>query len=122
MLACCHLAAFVAALASVSGAPLVLIIIGVIVSGACTVADALLRMPSSVQCFELEEDGSGRWRDRAGRLHTVRRTRASWVSAGLVVLGLQTGAWRTRWLVLLPDSAASDALRQLRVWLKWRPA
>jgi toxin CptA len=122
ILAAIHAAALAAAIASVSGIPLVLIIVGVLVSGVCAVADALLRLPSSVQAFELEEDGSGRWRDRGGREHRVRCAQASWVSAGLVVLGLQTGRWRTRWVVLLPDSAAAESLRRLRVWLRWRPA
>ena len=102
--------------------PLALIIVGVLLSTACTIADALLRLPSSVQAFHLEEDGSGHWRDCAGREHRVRGARASWVSAGVVVLGLRTGRWRTRWVVLLPDSAAAESLRRLRVWLKWRPA
>ena len=38
---------------------------------------------------------------------------------GLLVLGIQTGvSWR--YLVLLPDAAASVDMRRLRVWLDWR--
>jgi hypothetical protein len=40
----------------------------------------------------------------------------------MVVIGLRATPWRTRWLVLLPDSAAPERLRRLRTWLKWRPA
>ena len=122
ILAGIHAAAAAGAVASLSGMPLLLIVVGVLLSAACTIADALLKLPSSVQDFELAEDGSGRWRDRGGREHVVRSAQASWVSSGLVVLGLQSGSWRTRWVLLLPDSAAADPMRRLRVWLRWRPA
>ena len=93
-----------------------------LISCAVTTADALQRLPSSVVWLELQEDGTGRWRDRAGREHSIRAARATWASPGMVVLGLASSRWRTRWLVLLPDSAAAEALRHLRVWLRWRPA
>lgn len=96
--------------------------LGILLSGIWCVIDALLLWPSSVHVIELEEDGRGRWLDRSGRAHQVLATRASWASAGLIVLGLRTSRWRTRWLVLLPDAAAPEPLRQLRTWLKWRPA
>jgi hypothetical protein len=116
-----HALALGAAAATLSGVALILVCAGVLVSGACTIADALLRLPSSVMSMELQEDGTGRWRDRAGREHPVISARATWVGAGVVVLGLRSSAWRTRWLLLLPDSAAAEAQRRLRVWLKWRP-
>jgi hypothetical protein len=122
ILAALHLAAFGAAFASLSGLPAALVCAGVLVSAACSVADALQRLPSSVLWMELQEDGTGRWRDRIGREHPVRATQASWASPGLIVLGLGGSRWRTRWVVLLPDSAPAQALRSLRVYLKWRPA
>jgi toxin CptA len=117
-----HLLALGAAASTLSGVPLALICAGLAVSGACATADALLRLPGSVVSMELREDGSGRWHDKAGREHPVTSARATWVGAGVVVLGLRSTVWRTRWLVLLPDSAAADDQRRLRVWLKWRPA
>ena len=122
LLAGIHAGALAAAVASVPGWALVLIAVGILVSAAASVADALLALPSSVRELELEEDGSGRWRDRAGLEHPVRSARPSWVSPGLVVLGLQGARRRTRWLVLMGDSAAAEPLRRLRVWLKWRRA
>ncbi len=119
LLAVVHAAALAAALASVPGWPLALIVAGILVSAAASIADALLALPSSVRCVDLEEDGSGRWRDRCGIEHPVRATRASWVSPGLVVLGLRSSR-RTRWVILMADSAGAEALRRLRVWLKWR--
>ncbi|OGA95731.1 MAG: hypothetical protein A3G27_10275 [Betaproteobacteria bacterium RIFCSPLOWO2_12_FULL_66_14] len=117
-----HLLALAAAWTGLSGMPLILTAAGVMLSGLCTVADALLLWPGSVARLELAENGSGRWLDRAGREHRVRAARATWVSAGVVVLGLQMSRWRTRWVVLLPDSAAAEPLRRLRAWLKWRPS
>ncbi len=115
-----HAGALGAAIASVPGWGLVLIVIGILVSAAASIADALLTLPGSVREFELEEDGSGHWRDCAGLDHPVRNARPSWVSPGLVVLGLQGAQRRTRWLLLMGDSAAAEPLRRLRVWLKWR--
>jgi hypothetical protein len=122
VLAGTHLLALAAAGASLSGVPLALVCTGIAVSAACTSADALLRLPTSVVWLELQEDGTGRWRDRTGQEHPVRAAHASWSGPGLVVLGLRRSRWRTRWVLLLPDSAPGDALRRLRVWLKWRPA
>jgi hypothetical protein len=111
-----------AAWMSLSGMPLILSATGVALSGVWTVGDALLLWPSSVIRFELEDNGSGRWFDRRGREHRINSTRTTWVSADLVVLGMQGSRWRTRWLVLLPDSAAKEAMRRLRAWLRWRPS
>ncbi len=119
LLAGLHAAALAAAATSLSGWPLALIVAGILLSAAISIADALLALTSSVLAFELEEDGSGRWRDRAGLEHPVRSTRPSWVSPGLVVLGLK-GARRTRWVVVMTDSAGAEPFRRLRVWLKWR--
>jgi hypothetical protein len=105
-----------------SGLPLLLVTGGILLSAGWTVSDALGRLPTSVQSMELQEDGTGRWRDRQGREHPVRAIKTGWVGPALMVLGLSSSRWRTRWLVLLPDSAPADGLRGLRVWLKWRPA
>jgi toxin CptA len=116
-----HGLAAAAALTSFAGVSLWLILGGLVLSAACSVADALLRLPSSVLWFDLEEAGSGRWKDRAGHEHSILKVIPTWLGAGMVVLGLSGGRWRTRWLVLLPDAADADALRRLRVWLRWRP-
>lgn len=117
-----HAAALAAAAASIAGWGLVLIVVGILVSAAATIADALQQLPSSVREFELDEDGSGCWRDRAGREHRIGVARCGWVSPALVVLGLRKGRQRWRWIVLMTDSAPAPQLRKLRVWLKWRKA
>jgi hypothetical protein len=121
VLAALHLLAITAAAATFSGIALVLVACGLVLSAGYGVAEALLRLGSSVRWLELQEDGSGRWRDGTGREHAVIAARATWVGAGMVVLGLRSSRGRTRWLVLMPDSAPAAEIRRLRVWLKWRP-
>lgn len=58
------------------------------------------------------------WLEEAGCACQVVRLPGGLVSPWLTVLRLQTGECR-RLLVLLPDSASSDSLRQLRVYLDW---
>ena len=122
VLAALHASALAAALASLSGVPMVLTCFGIVLCAVGVLAEALGLLPSSVRSLELQEDGSGMWRERSGRQYPVQSTRASWVSGGLVVLGLRTGRWRMRWIVLMPDSAPAESLRRLRVWLRWRAA
>jgi hypothetical protein len=117
-----HALALASAWLGLDGLPLLVTASGVLLSGIWNVGDALLAWPSSIHAMELEENGAGAWLDRAGRSHAVIGTRTSWVSAGLVVVGLKTSRWRTRWLVLLPDAAAAEPLRKLRIWLRWRPS
>ena len=45
----------------------------------------------------------------------------SFVSTGLIVLRYRTAVSQLRTLTLLPDSADADALRRLRVSLRWAP-
>jgi toxin CptA len=45
----------------------------------------------------------------------------SFVSTGLIVLRYSTARSQVRTLTLLPDSADADALRRLRVSLRWAP-
>ena len=120
LLAALHALAAGSAWLGLSGAPLLLTLAGILLSAVWTVGDALLAWTSSIHAMELEENGSGRWTDGQGRAHPVQGTRASWVSAGLVVVGLRTSRWRIRWVVLLPDAAAPGPLRQFRTWLRWR--
>jgi hypothetical protein len=122
LLSVLHGMALCAAFVALSGFPLALVGFGVLVSCVVSLADALQGLPASVAWLELQEDGTGRWRDKKGREHPVRAARGTWVSPELVILGLVPPRGRTRWLVLLPDSAAGEALRGLRVWLRWRPA
>ncbi|MFP5382044.1 MAG: protein YgfX [Gammaproteobacteria bacterium] len=66
-------------------------------------------------------DGRLQVSDEAGDWHDVEVLGDSFVSPLLIVLRYRIGGRKARSLVLLPDSADAEALRRLRVSLRWRP-
>jgi toxin CptA len=83
-------------------------------------APALQRGRRAVRALELGAAGDARWQDCAGQWNEAEVEPGSYVSGWLVVLNLRAPGARRRSLVLLPDSAAAEELRRLRVWLRWR--
>lgn len=70
--------------------------------------------------FRLVADGRLQCRDGQGAWCDIEVLGDSLVSPALVVLRYRTAAdSRVRCLTLLPDSAAADDLRRLRVSLRW---
>ena len=120
-LAALHALALVSACVSLTGWPLVLVAAGVVLSAVHGTGEALQLWPGTPRSLEIHADGRAAWRDGGNRWHDCRVARATYVSAHLVVLGLQGEGWRARWLSLLADSADSESLRQLRVRLRWPP-
>jgi hypothetical protein len=82
--------------------------------------EALQRGERAVHALDLDAKGAARWRDRSGRWHEAEILPSSYVSGWLVVVNLGQTGRRGRSLVLLPDSAGTEELRRLRVWLRWR--
>lgn len=80
--------------------------------------DALLRLPVSIVKAVL--DGGGLWHLslRDGQELEARLEPGAFVQPYLIALTFRVGARRRRSLVLWPDSASPDALRQLRVRLR----
>jgi hypothetical protein len=115
-----HVLALAAASITLSGGSLALVVAGIVLSGVVTSAGALLRTAGSARALELHADGRCGWRDRGGRWHDGRLHGQQFASPLLTVLGVQGGAPRRKWIVLLPDSADRDSLRRLRGWLRWR--
>ena len=74
----------------------------------------------AVRALELGAEGTVRWQDGPGHWHEAEVLSDSFVSGWLVVLNLGAGGRRGRSVVLLPDSAAAEEMRRLRVWLRWR--
>jgi hypothetical protein len=96
-----------------------LITLGLAISFCCQLAAALLLLPASVHALRITEDGKLVWRDRDGAWHAALLGRDAYASPWLVIVPLACESGRVRYVVLLTDSAEKDALRRLRVWLRW---
>jgi hypothetical protein len=105
---------------SLSGVPLLLVAAGVVLAFLLHPAGALPRKGRSLRCLELGAQRAARWQDGLGRWHEATLLPDAYVSRWLIVLNLAEGGRRSQSVVLLPDSAPADALRQLRVWVRWR--
>ena len=116
-----HGLAIVAVFSTLDGIPLVLVLVGAVLSAAWCVAKSMLWLPGGVASFEIMSDGAALWSDCAGGSYSARNIRAGWCSEFLQIVGLQGTDSRWHWVLLLPDSAESDSLRCLRVWFQWRP-
>jgi len=84
-------------------------------------AQALQRGKRAVRALELGEHGRARWQDGSGQWREADILPSSYVSGWLVVVNLRGEGRRGCSVVLLPDCAAAEELRRLRVWLRWRP-
>lgn len=113
-------AALACAWISLPGLAFVPVAAGVSLAWAAHVAQALQRGKGAARALELGEQGLARWRDGAGHWRETEILPGSYASDWLVVVKLGGSAWRGRSVVLLPDSAAAEELRRLRVWLRWR--
>lgn len=75
----------------------------------------------SVRELTLQPDGSAAWRDGDGAWHAAREVTGGVLAPWLMVIGLKETGRSLQSLLLLPDAAAAEARRELRVWLRWRP-
>jgi len=104
---------------SLEGVPLALVSIATVISGAYAVADAWLALPGSILRLELDQDGRVHWIARRGTQGSGRLGPQAVVWPWLVVLCIQGEPRSRRWLVLGWHSADSEALRSLRIRLRW---
>jgi len=75
---------------------------------------------AAMRTLELNATGGARCQDGLGQWHEAEILPGSYVSRWLIVVVLGAGGRRRHSLVLLPDCAAAEELRRLRVWLRWR--
>ncbi len=121
-----HAAALGAAFLSLSSWILLLVAAGVAMSAVVVIRSALLVPADSVRELVLSGDRSARWHGKDGDIHEVILAQEGFACAWLVILPLDPvdpGAASQsvrRWIVLAPDSANKEGLRQLRVWLRAR--
>ena len=119
-----HAAALGAAFVSLSFWILLPVAAGVAMSAVVVIRSALLVLSNSVRELELSADRSVRWKGKGGDVHEVTFAQGGFACAWLVILALDpvepTSRSARRWIVLAPDSADQEALRQLRVCLRTR--
>lgn len=113
-------AALVCAWISLPGLALVPVTAGISLAWASYLAQALQRGKRAARALELGEQGLARWQDGSGHWQETEILPSSYASNWLVVVNMGGSGWRGRSLVLLPDCAAAEELRRLRVWLRWR--
>ena len=82
-------------------------------------AQALQWVAGAARALELRSQGGVRLQDGRGAWQEAEILADSYVSGWIIVVNLASGGGR-RSLVLLPDAAAAEDLRRLRVWLRWR--
>jgi hypothetical protein len=115
-----HCLALLAAILGVEGWPRVMVACGILLSAAGTLTQAMQWSAAAAREIELRADGRCGWRDGAGGWHEGTSGGLHFVSAWLVIVSLRTSAAWRKWIVALPDSSDDEALRRLRVWLRWR--
>ena len=114
------MAAFASAWISLPGLAFPPVAAGIALAWAWHLAQALQRGRSATRTLELNATGGARCQDGLGQWLDAEILPGSYVSGWLIVLILGAGGRRRRALVLLPDAAATEELRRLRVWLRWR--
>jgi toxin CptA len=82
---------------------------------------AVSASPHAFAALEVHRDGSVQARRRSGDAFSGRVLGESFVSPLLTVVAMRSDDdERRERIVLLPDSADADALRALRVWLRFK--
>ena len=113
-------AALACAWVSLPGLAFAPIAAGIALAWAWHCAQALQRGACATRTLELGAKGGVRFEDGQGEWQDAEILPDSYVSGWLIVVNLGAGGRRRRSLVLLPDAAAAEDLRHLRVWLRWR--
>ena len=119
LLVLAHGLALAAVGVSLTGWPRYVAGVGVLLSGIAWLASVLHRPSRSAVSLELHQDGRAYWRDGKGKVHEGRLGKDNFVSAALVVMGLEQSGSTRKWVVLMADSASQEDLRRLRVQLRW---
>ena len=80
--------------------------------------------PSATRLKELaiDADGTARWTLRSGVAGTGAVLATACVQPWLTSFCLGSPGGARVWVALLGDEAPADALRRLRVWLRWAPS
>ena len=88
-------------------------------AGVIGLAVGSARRAAPVTRLRIDADGGLQCQDAAGEWQAMAVLGDSFVSPALIVLRYRDGDGPVRTRTLLPDSAAADELRRLRVSLRW---
>ena len=95
--------------------------LGVALSAGVHLGGVLQWWRNSVRELMVQPNGEAAWRDGDGAWHVAREVTGGVLAPWLTVIGLKEDGRSLQPLLLLPDAVEGDALRELRVWLRWRP-
>lgn len=95
--------------------------LGLAVSAGVQVGGSLQWWRSSVRELTLRPDGGAAWREGDDTWHVAQKVSGGVLAPWFMVIGLQESGRSLRPLLVLPDALTSESLRELRVWLRWRP-
>ena len=85
--------------------------------------DALLAARNSIFQLRFEQECSCTYQTRNGTWQEARLLGSSMVTPWLTVLSFSPeNSWLARHIVIFPDSADAEALRKMRVLLRWKCA
>ncbi len=116
-----HVAAAWSAYAALPAVPAALCVAGVAVSLGALLGRLLHRSRWSVLALRLNADGSAAWQDLDRTWRPATELTGAVLASWLVLLSIRDETGRSRNVLVLPDSVDRDALRRLRLWLRWRP-
>lgn len=116
-----HALAAYAGSAALPAAAALICAVGIALSAGVHVGGVLQWGRDSVRELTLRPDGSVAWRDGNGSWHVAHEVTGGVLAPWLMVIGLKEMGRRLRPLLVLPDALAGESLRELRVWLRWRP-
>jgi hypothetical protein len=116
-----HALAAVAVFAVLPAVAALICMLGLAISAGVHVGGLLQWWRGSVREITLRPDGGAAWRAGDGTWHSARTVSGGVLAPWLMVIGLNETGGSLRTLLVLPDALASESLRELRVWLKWRP-
>jgi len=116
-----HALATCAVFVALPAMPAVICAVGVTLSAIVHVGRSLQWRRDSVRELMLRPDGGVAWRAGDGMWRSAPGATGGVLAPWLMVIGLKEEGRHLQPLLVLPDAVDGDDLRELRIWLRWRP-
>lgn len=110
-----------AAFVALPAVPAAICAVGVALSAIVQVGRSLQWRRDSVRELTLRPDGGVGWRASDGTWRTAPEATGGVLGFWVIVIGLKEEGRHRQPLLVLPDALDGDDLRELRIWLRWRP-